>query len=222
MAITKKAIIEAIHTGTSIANAKYESWSNGSWVTDSGVECLMVTYIAESVSENQEEHEILDLEVSFKEIRAWSEAKAGRGRRPATLKGRNRADIVLFNGIGRPTCVIEVKRTWNADLCWTDLERIRDLVQSCSRKRGGSLRRGFLAMMIAKKSTREKSSELRIEEQAKKIRELIDTEFDGKGQDVKFHLGQVESTGERFQELYGDWKSMSFCIEISSKNRSNM
>ena len=30
MAITKGGIVEAIQEGTSVANAQYESWSNGS------------------------------------------------------------------------------------------------------------------------------------------------------------------------------------------------
>ena len=97
MAITKGAIVEAIQGGTSVANSMYESWSNGSWITDAGVEGLMVTYIAEAVSKRQEEYESLNLEVSFEEIRKSSSAKVARGRKPKALSGRNRADIVLFN-----------------------------------------------------------------------------------------------------------------------------
>ena len=57
MAITRGGIIEAIHEGTSGSNKKYEKWSNGMWVTDSGVEGLMVACIAEAVNKRQEQHE---------------------------------------------------------------------------------------------------------------------------------------------------------------------
>ena len=218
MAITKGGIVEAIQEGTSVANARYESWSNGSWITDAGIEGLMVTYIAEAVSKRQEDYESLNLEVSFVEIRESSNAKVARGRKHKTLSGRNRADIVLFNRFYRPTCVIEVKRLWNADQCWKDLERIRDLIHTCSHRREGTLRRGFMTMMIAKEATKTKSADLRIEEQSNKIMELIDIDFKSRGQDIRFYMGQTEGTGEQFEELYGDWKSASFCIELASKS----
>ena len=121
MAITRKQIIEAIEEGTIAANRKYEGWTNESWVTDSGVESLIVTCIAESVNRRQEPHESLGLEVSFRDIRELSEANAGPGRRPSTMKDTNRADVSLFNAALRPTCVIEVKRSWNAEMCGRDL-----------------------------------------------------------------------------------------------------
>ena len=219
MAITKAGIVEAIQEGTSVANSQYESWSNGSWITDAGVEGLMVTYIAEAVSKRQEEYESLNLEVSFKEIRKSSRAKVARGRKPKALSGRNRADIVLFNRIYRPTCIIEVKRLWNADQCWKDLERIRDLIHACCHKRAGTLRRGFLTMMIAKEATKTKTAELRIKEQSNKIMELIRSDFKNRGQDITFYVSEAEGIGEQFKELYGDWKSASFCIELASKSK---
>ena len=200
---------------------KYEKWSNGSWVTDSGVEGLLVACIAEAVNERQERHESLEIEVSFRAIREMSGARLQRGRRPATLRGTNRADIVLFNRSERPTCVIEVKRSWNADQCWKDLERIRDLVRTCAHVEGGSLRRGFLAMMIAKKATKTKSANDGIEEQMHKIRELVDTKFKKRGQNIEYHPGKTRPLGKGFRELYGDWGAASFCVDISSRNRAD-
>ena len=40
MPITKPRIIEAIHQGSLVANQRYEAWSRGLWITDSGVEGL--------------------------------------------------------------------------------------------------------------------------------------------------------------------------------------
>ena len=218
MAITRASIIEAVHEGTTAANRKYEKWTNGSWVTDSGVEGLMVSSIAEAVNNRQEEHESLAMEVPFQYIRDRSNARAKRGPRPATLKGTNRADIVLFNRYERPICVIEVKRLWNKSRCWRDLERIRDLVRACAHGEGGSLRRGFLAMIIAKKATSSKPADDRIKEYTCTIKKLIDAEFENRGLNVRYHPGDARPLGKRFRQLYGDWSAGSYCIEISSGN----
>ena len=217
MAITRSGIVEAIQEGTSVANAKYESWSNGPWITDVGVEGLMVTYIEEAVNKRQEEYESLNLEVSFEEIKRSSSAKVARGRKHKTLSGKNRADIVLFNRLYRPTCIIEVKRLWNTDQCWKDLERIRDLIHTCCYKRKGTLRRGFLAMMIAKEAMKTKSADLRIEEQSNKITKLINSDFKNCGQDITFYLGQSKGISKTFKKQFGDWRSASFCIELACK-----
>ena len=57
MAITKRQIVDAINEGIVAANRKYEGWTNGYWVTDSGVESLMVNCIAESLHKHQEPKE---------------------------------------------------------------------------------------------------------------------------------------------------------------------
>ena len=199
MAITTGGIVDAIEEGCNVANRKFEEWSNGLWVTDSGVESLMVTCIAEAVNKRQERHESLAMEVSFRDIRELSKARPKLGRRPATVKDTNRADIVLFNRLERPTCVIEVKRTWNSDQCWRDLERIRDLVRTCAHVKGGSLRRGLLSMMIPKKATKAKSPDDRIDEYVGKIEELVNSHFNSKGQSVKYHLGKPSALGKRFR-----------------------
>ena len=218
MAITTGGIVDAIEEGCKVANRKYEEWSDGYWVTDSGVESLMVVCIAEAVNKRQQRPESLGMEVSFRDIKALSKARPRPGRRPATVKDTNRADMVLFNGQVRPICVIEIKRTWNAEQCWNDLERIRDLVRTCSHVKGGSLRRGFLAMMIVKEATKTKTPDDRIAEHIGKIKKRVNSEFDSKGQNVKYHPGKANPAGKRFRELNGNWKAASFCIEVSSRN----
>ena len=218
MTITRQKIVEALEEGIGAANRRYEAWTNGSWVTDSGVESLMVTCIAESLNKRQEPHESLGLEVSFRDIRHMSQANPGPGRRPSTMRDTNRADVVLFNAALRPTCVIEVKRTWNAEMCGRDLKRIRDLVRKCAHGHGGSLRRGFLAMIIARKATRTKSAETRIHEQMDRIEGVVNASFRKMAQTVTYHRGKARPPGKRFRDLYGDWRAASYCIEISSPN----
>ncbi len=219
MAITRKQIIGAIEEGIVVANRKYEGWTNGSWVTDSGVESLMVTCIAESLHKHQEPQESLGLEVSFRDIRVLSKANAGPGRRPSTMKDTNRADVALFNAALRPTCVIEAKRSWNTEMCGRDLRRIRDLVRKCAHGHGGSLRRGFLAMIIARQATKTKPAEKRIHEQMDKIEGLVNSTFAKKGQKVTYHRGDARPPGKRFLSFYGDWRAASFCVEISATNK---
>lgn len=218
MAITRKQIIEAIEKGILAANRKYEGWTNGYWVTDSGVESLMVTCIAESLGKKKGRQKSLALEVSFRDIRELSKANPGPGRRPSTMSDTNRADIVIFNAAQRPTCVIEAKRSWNAEMCYRDLRRIRDLVRKFAHGHGGSVRRGFLAMIIVGRATKTKSAEERIDEQMEKIEGLVNSKFDKKGQKVTYHRGDAKPPGKRFQDLYSDWRAASFCIEISATN----
>ncbi len=218
MAITRKQIIEAIEKGIVAANREYEDWTNGDWVTDSGVESLMVTCIAERLHKRQKEKESLRLEVSFRKIGERSKANTRPRSWTNTIKDTNRADVVLFNASERPTCVIEAKRSWNTKRCDRDLRRIRGLLRKCAHGRGGSLRRGFLVMIIAKQATKTKSAEERILEQMEKIEELVNSTFKKKGQKVTYHRGDAKRPGKRFRDLYDDWRAASFCIEISAKN----
>ena len=158
----RKTIREAIFAGTKSANVKYEELSNGWWLTDSGVESLLVSAIAESLGSKQSDGESLVMELPFRNIVDWSGTSRRRGRPRATLRGINRADIVLFNRDRKPVCVIEVKRLWDRARCFGDLARIRDLVLQCNRQHDGSLRRGFLALMLAKKATANETAKQRI------------------------------------------------------------
>ena len=222
MAITRQDIVGAIHQGISNADLKYEEWTRGSTVLNAGVESLMVSTVTETLNDRQRgSNESLDLECSFADIIAYSGARRPPGRRRAILKGGNRADIVLFNGYEKPTCVIEIKRTWSAEQCISDLNRIRDLVDACSRKKGGSLRRGFLAMWIAKYVKRKSnlSASDRIRRKVEKIDGILEQRFETKGLVVSSLRGNTRGPAEEFAEEEYERKGASFCIEISSKRR---
>lgn len=163
MAITRADTIQAIHEGFRTANGRYERWSGGIRVTESAVEGLIASHIGEAINRRQEEHEALFMEMTFSQIYR----RSGRSP-PSTGRGR-RADIVICNRSGRPTGVIEVKRKWSSAQCLRDVDRIQRLVLACSSAKGGSLRRGYLALMIAKEPWGAKSPEARIREQRAKI-----------------------------------------------------
>ena len=214
MAITKQQIIKSIHKGISNADIKYEKWTHGRTVISAGVEGLMVASVAEAVNECQGEEESLDLEYSFNKIEEESGAESRRGRKMSTLKGGNRVDIVLFNSYYKPTCVIEIKRTWSSEQCVKDLHRIRDLIRAYSRNRGGSLRRGFLAMWIAKDATQTKTGSDKIYEQLTKIEKDIDGKYDPKELAIDFHLGRIRGAGKEYRKEFPDWRAASLCVEI--------
>ena len=220
MAITRQDIIGAIHKGISDADLKYEQWTKGSTVLNAGVESIMVSTVAEELGKRQRSSsDFLDLECSFRDIIKYSGASRSPGRRRATLKGGNRADIVLFNSYGKPTCVIEIKRTWNAEQCLGDLSRIRDLIDTCSRSKGGSLRRGFLAMWIAKyvKCNSKSSAKDRIRKQISKINSVLEQRYVTTGLVAEPLLGRIRGPADEFMEEGYEWKGASFCIEISNK-----
>ena len=111
--LTREKIIEAMHDGSLTASEKYEKWSRGWTVFDSGVEGILVAGIAEALHDSQRNSGSLLLEVHFKDIQEWSGASRPPGRPRSTLRGANRMDIVLFNDQECPICAIEVKRAWD-------------------------------------------------------------------------------------------------------------
>ncbi|MDE2808462.1 MAG: hypothetical protein OXN90_08590 [Gemmatimonadota bacterium] len=219
MAITRDEIVEGILEGAAAANAKYERWSNGWWVTDSGVEGLMTASIAEALHERQEEDERILMELSIAEVRRRSRARPRRGPRPETLGDAKRVDIVLLNRHNRAVCAIEVKRSWNRDACLKDLKRVHDLVRTLSFGDGGRLRRGFLALSIAKSATRRKLPEDRIAEEKRRIEETVRHWFRRKKTTgLRFDLGEPVPLAVQYQEIYGDWAAAGLCVEVYARS----
>ena len=157
------------------------------------------------------------MELPFSYIYESSEAQRPPGRPPTTLRGKKRADLVLFNGKDYPVCVIEVKRFWTQKKCFGDLRRIRELILGYGSQHDGSLNRGFLALMLAKKPTVNMCAQARVVSQAKGIKKAIREEFDSKGLTVRCRLGRVRRYPRRFQRLHDEpeWGHASFCVELS-------
>ena len=214
MAITHSEILKAIQEGTIEANTRYETWTKGYWVTDSGVEGLMVATIAEALHERFCEHDTVVLELSFQEIEEWSRAPPRPGVRPAVMKKTSRADIVLLNGRARPTCIIEVKRMWEKTSCLNDLARIGAHVRRLSHSKGGSVRRGFLAFLIAGSDTEGQSPRACIEARAEEIVGIVDSDLRYIREYWRWWLGESISLGEPYEAEYGKWEAASFSIEI--------
>ena len=112
MTLQKEVLVSAVLRGIAAANAKYERWSGGSWLTDYGVEGFMAAQIAEAIRNEQLKDESLLLEAPFEQIRLWSGASRPRGRPREVLRGNRRADIAVFDWCGRTVYVVEAKRSW--------------------------------------------------------------------------------------------------------------
>ena len=218
----KEDIKDAILQGVRKANVDYEQWSRGWWVSDSGVEGLMVASIARKLNSKLSEDESLLLECPFQYVRERSEANQPPGRRPKTVAGKKRADVVLFDGKYRPTWVVEVKRKWDQGPCFKDLERIRDLVCRQGSLRTGSLEGGFLATMLSKKESDGLSAGEMIRGQIKKIEAAITNKFDHKELILRCHRGNVRNSIRELPQKFRknpfpeeNWSHVSLCIEIA-------
>ena len=213
----RKVIRDAILEGVQTANVEYEKWSNGWWVTDSGVEGLLVAGIAKKLRAKLWHEESLLMELPLSEIQKWSEARRPRGRPRETLRGAKRADIVLLDENERPVCIVEVKRFWNRKGCFKDLERIRDLLLLCENQRAGSLTRRFVAVMLAKKELMSRSAGERTRDQAEQIKTTIREEFPREGLTLRCQLGAVRNYPREFRMLreQPNWAHAGLCIELA-------
>ena len=210
--VIRDAILDGVHT----ANVKYEKWSNGWWVTDSGVEGLVVAYVAKALNKVLSSSESIAMELPLSAIQEWSKASRPRGRPRGTLTGRKRADIVILDRKQRPTCVVEVKRYWDKTTCFGDLERIRDLVLRCGAQHNGSLKRGFLAVTLFKKALHGRSAGRRTKEHAVQIQRIVREEFPLEGLTLECKIGKVRDFPEKYQEVWEEpyWAHAGLCIEL--------
>ncbi len=211
----KEAILDGIHT----ANVRYEGWSRGWWVTDSGVEGHVVSTIAEKLNQQITGQGSLVMELPFGVIREESGAARRPGRPRINLNSKNRADIVLRDLNDRPFCVIEVKRFWNEEKCFKDLKRIRDLILQCNRKKGGTLNRGFLAFMLAAWETDDESAEQSLTIAERYIKQRVRTQFEREGLRLKCHTGPIRRYPKKYRKLHDEvkWVHASFCVELASR-----
>ena len=204
MPITIAQIHRSIHEGARVANEKYEKWSNGWWVSDSGVEGLLVCEIAEKLHQHQSQSESLLLEMPFQNIQEWSGAPRPRGRPRTALMGNNRADIVLLNSQEKPKHIIEVKRLWNNATCLRDLDRICGLVQVCA---AGSLKRGFLAVFLAREVRAGHDMRWAIDRIKESVKQHIEDRV------VNITEGKINEAESENRK----WQSSSLSIEVSAR-----
>ncbi len=214
MTIAKGTVVRAVLQGMATANTKFEEWSQGSWVSDYGVEGLMVAYIAAALRRQQDQRESLLLEASFEEIQECSGAARRPGRPRAVMQGKRRADIALFDRRGRTVHVIEAKRKWERSRCFRDIERLLALLDACAKQKNGSLKHGFLALPIVEWADRPDEVRSKIQARARNIEADVRSNFGIEGPAAEFSLGHMRRYPEKYGET-GQWAWASFCATFS-------
>ena len=204
-------VVKALLRGVMRANAKYERWSNGLWLTDSGVEGLLVASLSEELSKILAKGESLLIEVGFEHIQEWSEAARPRGRPPRVLTGQRRADIVLLDRRDRPTYVVEAKRYWSRRRGFRDIRRLRALLRTCGQENGGSLQGGLLVLFLSSEARTRREARRDIQDQVERIQREVQEEFALAPGDAEFQ----RSTCRYYPQRYGgeiEYASAALCI----------
>ena len=216
MTISKEAVVDAALRGIASANARYEEWSKGSWVCDSGVEGFIVAHIAAELRKAQAKQESLLLEAPFDVIREWSGVSRPRGRPRQVLRGRRRADIALFDRRDRTVHVIEVKRRWERRSCFRDIERLLALLDVCAKQRNGSLKSGFfLALPIIEWAETWREVRAKVRDRANDIEENVRTHFDIRKRALEVRLGRMRRYPATYDED-GEWAAAGYCLTFSN------
>ena len=147
MAITKRQIIEALHSGVLAASEDCGRWSDGATLANSP-EYLMVVEIARKIERSLGDSERLRLEMQYTDVLTGADFVQGQGRPLASIGGTTRADLVLLKRNGQPTCVVEVKKNPTTDRLEHDLSRLSDIVYACRHKKG-VLKHGFQSIYVS-------------------------------------------------------------------------
>lgn len=219
--VRRTEVRQATLDGVRLANKRYETWSRGAWVSDVGIEGHVVSTICNELHGLVADGGSVEMEMSFGDIRYWSNARAPRGRPRASLNARNRADIVILKRDWRPVCVIEVKRVWNEDKCLDDLVRIRNLILKCGHEANGSLRMGFLTFLLVGWGTDAAEARECLREQRREIQNVLN-EFDPEELNLRCRMGAMRGWPQRHRKLYAkvleeeqwNWVHAAFCVEL--------
>lgn len=145
MAITKKQITEALHSGVRAASSDYRKWSHGQVDLP---EYLVVVEIAGSIHKKLGESESLRLEMQYGKVLGGAGFVQGPGAPLKAIGGNTKADLVLLKDGDKPTCVVEVKKTTAYQPIQKDLKRLRDVIYAC-RDHEGLLKHGFLSIYLS-------------------------------------------------------------------------
>ena len=214
--VDRREIRNAILDGVQVANRRYENWSRGGWLSDSGVEGHVVSTIAEKLYRPVSGKGSIAMEMSFGSIRKWSEARNPQGRPRKNLKARNRADIVVLTEEWRPACVIEVKRVWHEENCLKDLRRIRDLILRCGRHKNGLLHSGFLALLLEGWQEEGMTAEQCLKGEEREFRRVLREKFDSEGLNMECRRSAMRRWPQKFRKLHDEtnWVHAAFCVGL--------
>ncbi len=214
--VGRTAVRDAILDGVQDANKRYEKWSRGGWLSDSGIEGHVVSTIGEKLDGLISGTGSIQMEMPFGAIRQWSKARRPPGRPRISLSARNRADIVIRTGEWRPVYVIEVKRAWEETKCLKDLVRIRDLILRYGRQNDGSLRAGFLTFLLEGWEEEDMTAEQCLRGRERQIREVVREQFDAEGLNSECRRSSIRRWPTEYRELHSmsDYVHAALCVGL--------
>ena len=144
--IKKNDLIKAMHEGIKDAHEDFERLSGGRWINDTGLpkmEGFLVSKIFLAISKRMNDDETLVVELPFGYIEEWTGAEK-RERPTEDMSKSRRVDIALFNKMGKPVHVIEVKQKWvsgnDQGRGGADIEKLGKLLHKAGPTGGGSLK----------------------------------------------------------------------------------
>lgn len=151
-------VAHAILKGIKKANKKYETWTEGSWLSDAGIENMMQVYVAEScysavASEGLQVH----VEASFAFFFDRDDTR--------------RADIAITDEEYVPRFIVELKRSNGGH--WRDVDKFKDLLIRLKTPSRNGLRAVYWGLFVPWKYSHQCKSLKSAEERAKsKFEEL--------------------------------------------------
>ena len=213
--IGREAIGNAIMEGVQAANRRYEAWSRGAWLTDSGADGPAVSAVGEKLHGALAGDGSIEMQMPSGAILDWSTARRRKGR-PRLMDGSHeRVDIVILDGKRRPVCAVEVTRCWQQEACLAELERVRDLIVE-SGYRKGSLAAGFVAFLLDGWEEEDCTARECLEFRRNRIEEAVGDRFDPDGLNMEFLLGPVRRYPKKYRALRKerDWVHAAFRIGL--------
>ena len=213
--IDREAIGKAVMEGMQAANRRYEAWSRGGWLTDTGAEAPVLSAVGEKLHQAIAGEGSIEMQMPFRAILDWSAVRRRNGRPRFIESPHDRADIVILDRNWHPVCAVEVNRFWRDEECLADLESIRDLIVE-SGDRNGSLAAGFLAFLLDGWEEEDCTAGECLEFRRNWIEEKLRERFDADGLNMEFRLGPGRQYPKKYRALRQerDWVHAAFCIAL--------
>ena len=174
MIMRTKQIVKSVLRGAVRSCREYMRMSGGWTVQDQGVESVICYGIAQSLFNETRKRDVV-MELPFSWLKEYSLKKIRKGRPRQEFKGKPRADVVLFNGLGWADAVIEVKRWPSYDSIRHDVSRIRAILRDLEKKRDGTVKLGCVVAIRQRRINSRRWK--RTSEVAEKFRVALSNEF---------------------------------------------
>lgn len=205
MAASCRQITEAVRAAIRKANRALERATQGEhWLSDFGVESLMVGYVWQALCRlNRTGLTLVEMPMS-----TFDDAMVGRGRKPGPkprgLRGGGRCDLGLLDAHGRPFALVELKRSSAPQGLSADLERMAAALDRYGVHRGGTLKTAVLGIWIAGAT----------ESAFDKKRAAVEAVAETFARRAELRVQLAPGTEKPRVWKYGDWRCLAATISL--------